>query len=156
MKINHIKANTASKSLYKHVQDNTPNISFKAENEDFFCKAKQPWGCMPFLEEKKDYKVRKIYVKPNQRLSLQNHQHRNENWIVARGNPTFHVGDSIEKLQTRELKVTDSVFIPIGKLHRLENNTNSDVIIIEVQTGDYIGDDDIKRYKDSYNRQDVS
>ncbi len=153
MKIN-ISTITTSPCLMKCEQSSPAKTAFGSEKEsDIFCKAKQPWGCMPVLEEKEDYKVRKIFVKPHQRLSLQNHKHRNENWIIARGNPTFLSGDTIAELQTRELKATDNVFIPIGKLHRLENNTDSDVVVIEVQTGDYIGDDDIIRYQDAYRRE---
>jgi len=152
MKIYHSPI-TPKQNPHKFKQVVTSKVAFSKNEEDIFCKAIQPWGCMPFLEEAKDYKVRKIFVKPHQKLSLQYHNHRNENWIVARGNPTFQCGDSVKTLQTAELKARDSVFIPVKKLHRLENNTDSEVIIIEVQTGDYIGDDDITRIQDKYKRE---
>lgn len=107
----------------------------------------RPWGSFEVLEEGAVHKVKKIIVKPNQSLSLQVHQKRDEHWVVVRGKPTITKGE-----ETFELTVNQHVFIPKETKHRIQNNTNNEVELIEVQTGSYLGEDDIIRLSDQYNR----
>jgi mannose-6-phosphate isomerase-like protein (cupin superfamily) len=86
-------------------------------------------------------------VKPGQVLSLQRHQRRSEHWTVIRGTAKVRVGDEEQLLQANE-----SAWIPVQTLHRLENPGTADLHLIEVQTGDYFGEDDIERFEDVYGR----
>ena len=107
----------------------------------------RPWGSFHVLDEGKGFKVKRIVVTPGGRLSLQSHKHRGEHWTVVTGTATVTVGDKVVTL-TR----SQSVDIPQGAKHRLENHHQDLVEIIEVQFGDYLGEDDIVRYDDAYNR----
>jgi mannose-6-phosphate isomerase-like protein (cupin superfamily) len=108
---------------------------------------RRPWGSFYVLDEGDGFKVKRIVVVPQGRLSLQSHKHRSEHWTVIAGEATVTVGDTVRKL-TRGL----SVDIALGDRHRLENFGDEDVEIIEVQFGDYLGEDDIVRYEDAYQR----
>ena len=107
----------------------------------------RPWGTYNLLESKDNYKFKTILVKPKHRLSLQKHYHRSEHWIVLKGTATVTIG-KIKKL----VHVNESVFIPLGTKHRLSNKGKSNLLLVEVQVGDYLGEDDIVRYKDDYKR----
>jgi len=107
----------------------------------------RPWGSFTVLEEGDNYKVKKLVVNPHQRLSLQLHKHRDEHWVVAKGMPTLQCGDI-----SKDYCVGECIIIKKGELHRIENKTDSQVIIIEVQNGDYLGEDDIVRIEDDYSR----
>jgi mannose-6-phosphate isomerase len=109
----------------------------------------RPWGTFTVLEENKGYKIKRIEVKPGQRLSLQMHHHRSEHWIVVSGTAQVTCGD-------REfiLNVNESTFIPMGTPHRLANPGKIPLCIIEVQSGEYLGEDDIIRFQDDYHRKD--
>jgi mannose-6-phosphate isomerase-like protein (cupin superfamily) len=107
----------------------------------------RPWGTFHVLEEGPGFKVKRITVNPGGRLSLQSHRHRAEHWTVVNGTATVTVDDSV-----RELTRGQAADIPLGAKHRLENLRNNVVDIIEVQFGDYLGEDDIIRYDDVYNR----
>ena len=108
----------------------------------------RPWGTYTVLEESEKYKIKRIVVKPGKRLSLQKHFHRSEHWVVVSGTAVVKVGDSEETVQ-----VNQSVYIPIGKPHRLQNPGKVDLVLIEVQVGEYLGEDDIVRLQDDFNRQ---
>ena len=108
----------------------------------------RPWGEFHVLGEGPGFKVKRITVKPGGRLSLQSHRHRGEHWTVVYGIATVTVGDNVTAL-TR----TQSVDIPKGAKHRLENLHSDVVDVIEVQFGDYLGEDDIVRYDDTYQRR---
>ncbi len=110
-------------------------------------KEERPWGWFEILLEEDDVKVKRILVREGQRLSLQSHKHRSENWTVVQGESLITL-DTKHKNCARE----DSVFIPSGTKHRIENVGKGDVIFIEVQTGSYLGEDDIVRYEDDFNR----
>ena len=110
-------------------------------------KEKCPWGWYRVIDESEDHKVKEIQVNSKSRLSLQSHSKRSEIWIVIKGEATVTIDDNISIL-----KVNDSVYIPIESRHRLENKLNEPLHIIEIQTGSYFGEDDIKRYEDDYNR----
>jgi mannose-6-phosphate isomerase-like protein (cupin superfamily) len=107
----------------------------------------RPWGSFHVLDEKEGFKVKRIVVNPGGRLSLQSHKHRGEHWTVVNGTATITVGENV-MTKTR----SQSVDIPLGEKHRLENHGTDLVEIIEVQFGDYLGEDDIIRYDDVYNR----
>jgi mannose-6-phosphate isomerase-like protein (cupin superfamily) len=107
----------------------------------------RPWGSFHVLDEGPGYKVKRLSVKPGGRLSLQSHRHRGEHWTVVNGTATVTVDDTV-RTYTR----SQSIDIPQGAKHRLENFHEGQVDIIEVQFGDYLGEDDIIRYDDVYNR----
>ena len=108
----------------------------------------RPWGSYTILDENDGYKVKRIEVKPHKRLSLQSHKHRNEHWIVIKGRAFITLNDKAFYLEENQ-----STYIKAGDKHRLENNTNEALIIIEAQVGNYTGEDDIKRYDDDFNRE---
>ncbi len=107
----------------------------------------RPWGTYTILNDSDAYKVKKITVKPGKRLSLQKHTHRSEYWVVVSGIADIQIGDTMYRK-----KAGESVFIPAGEKHRLTNNGTVPVDIIETQTGDYFGEDDIIRIEDDFNR----
>lgn len=107
----------------------------------------RPWGDYKTLDQAEGYQVKVIHVTPGGRLSLQKHFKRAEHWVVIRGTATI----TIDK-DTREYGVNEHVFIPTESLHRLENFTDEEVAIVEVQVGSYLGEDDIVRVEDIYNR----
>ena len=108
----------------------------------------RPWGTYTVLEEGPGYKIKRIEVYPQGRLSLQYHHHRSEHWVVISGQAQVTRGDDIITLETNE-----STFIPIETPHRLENPWNETTVIIEVQNGGYLGEDDIVRLEDIYGRR---
>jgi mannose-6-phosphate isomerase len=101
------------------------------------------------LGEGQGYKVKRIEVDPGQRLSLQRHHHRSEHWIVVSGTAKVDIGDRVE-----HLGVEGSTFVPAGTSHRIENPGPLPLIIIEIQSGTYLGEDDIIRLHDDYGRCD--
>jgi mannose-1-phosphate guanylyltransferase/mannose-6-phosphate isomerase len=109
----------------------------------------RPWGTYQVLSENNNFKVKRIIVKPKSKLSLQMHQHRSEHWVVVSGTATI-INNNNEK---STLKINESTYIPKKQKHRLMNDTNSDLIIIEVQCGEYVGEDDILRFDDFYGRK---
>jgi len=109
--------------------------------------AHRPWGTYEVLVNTPGYKVKRIMVKPGGRLSLQKHYHRNEHWIVVSGTATVTVEDEVKLVRPNE-----STYIKMGQLHRLENHGKIDLYMIEVQVGEYTGEDDIVRVDDIYGR----
>lgn len=107
----------------------------------------RPWGSFEILLEEAGLKVKRIMVKPGKRLSLQSHEHRAENWVVARGQALVTVGDEVVRLEKRQ-----AVFIPEKTRHRMENPGKQELVFIEVQTGTYLGEDDITRFQDDFDR----
>lgn len=109
----------------------------------------RPWGSYTILEDEDDCKVKRLVVKPGQVLSLQLHHKRSEHWTVVTGTAKVRVGDDEFMLEENK-----SVYIPVETLHRLENPTDEDIALIEVQCGSYFGEDDIERFEDIYGRVD--
>ncbi|MBI2082650.1 MAG: mannose-1-phosphate guanylyltransferase/mannose-6-phosphate isomerase [Deltaproteobacteria bacterium] len=107
----------------------------------------RPWGSFTVLVERENFKVKKIVVRPGQKLSLQQHRHRAEHWVVIEGTARVINGDKELLLETNE-----STYISKGNKHRLENPGATPLVIIEVQTGTYVGEDDIERFEDLYGR----
>jgi mannose-1-phosphate guanylyltransferase/mannose-6-phosphate isomerase len=110
-------------------------------------KVHRPWGSYQSVDNGPRFQVKRIVVKQGGRLSLQLHHHRAEHWIVVRGTARVTIGDDIKVLHENE-----SIYIPLGAKHRLENPGKIDLELIEVQTGSYLGEDDIVRIEDDYRR----
>ena len=108
----------------------------------------RPWGSFTTLEEGSGYKIKRIEVNPGHRLSLQMHHHRSEHWIVVSGTARVICGDE-EKI----LSSNQSTYVPQCTTHRLENPGVIKLVLIEVQNGQYLGEDDIVRFSDDYARQ---
>lgn len=107
----------------------------------------RPWGWYEGIDVGERFQVKRIMVKPGERLSLQMHHHRAEHWVVVSGSAMITV-DDVTKLYTEN----ESTYIPIGATHRLENPGKLPLHLIEVQSGSYLGEDDIVRYEDTYGR----
>lgn len=124
--------------------------ALKAENatqaEDF-PRCYRPWGWYETLALGQRFQVKQIMVKPGGVLSLQSHHHRSEHWIVVAGTARVTIGDEVQLLSENQ-----SVYIPLGAVHRMENPGKVEMHLIEVQTGVYLGEDDIVRYEDIYAR----
>lgn len=108
----------------------------------------RPWGSYTVLEEGERYKIKRILVKPKEKLSLQMHHHRSEHWVVVKGTTKVTIGDKEIFIHENE-----SAFVPKSTLHRLENAGKVPLEMIEVQNGEYVGEDDIVRIDDVYGRQ---
>ncbi len=107
----------------------------------------RPWGRYDVLADEKDHKVKRIVVQPGKRMSLQCHRHRAEHWYVV-------TGQALVTLDNVELPLSSglAVDIPCGVAHRILNTGSGDLVYIEIQTGDYFGEDDIERLADDYGR----
>jgi mannose-6-phosphate isomerase len=108
---------------------------------------KRPWGSFTTLEEGTGYKIKRIEVNPGHRLSLQMHHHRSEHWIVVSGTAKVTCGESEMILGSNQ-----STYVPQCTIHRLENPGVINLVLIEVQNGQYLGEDDIIRFSDDYAR----
>jgi mannose-1-phosphate guanylyltransferase len=107
----------------------------------------RPWGYYDSIDADNGFQVKRILVNPGAKLSLQKHRHRAEHWVIVKGVAKITRGDEVF-----ELKENQSTYIPKGEIHRLENQEKIDLEIIEIQTGDYLGEDDIIRLEDDYQR----
>ena len=108
----------------------------------------KPWGSYQTIYRGDTYQVKRIVVLPHQKLSLQSHNHRSEHWLIVEGN-------GIVTLNEKNIEVSkdDRIYVPIKVIHRMSNETDREVVFIEVQNGDYLGEDDITRYEDIYGRK---
>jgi mannose-1-phosphate guanylyltransferase/mannose-6-phosphate isomerase len=107
----------------------------------------RPWGSYQGIDAGEGYQVKHIMVKPGGRLSLQSHTKRAEHWVVVQGTAQVTCDDKVFLLQENQ-----STYIPVGERHRLENAGTKPLRLIEVQSGTYLGEDDIVRYDDAYGR----
>jgi mannose-1-phosphate guanylyltransferase/mannose-6-phosphate isomerase len=121
------------------------NVAPKVTEEHI--KVHRPWGSYQSVDNGDRHQVKRIIVKPGNRLSLQKHHHRSEHWIVVRGAALVTIDDRVKTVHENE-----SIYIPIGAVHRLENPGKIQLELIEVQTGSYLGEDDIIRIEDVYRR----
>ena len=108
----------------------------------------RPWGTYQTIYRGDTYQVKRIVVLPHQKLSLQSHNHRSEHWLVVEGNGVVTLNE-----KTIEVSKDDRIYIPVKAIHRMSNETDKEVVFIEVQNGDYLGEDDIVRYEDIYGRK---
>ena len=133
--------------MKKNKIDDTVVIPFSSTNTENLLTEKRPWGSFTTLEEGPGYKIKRIEVNPGHRLTLQMHYHRSEHWIVVAGSAKVTCGDK-EKI----LGANESTYVPQCTSHRLENPGVIKLILIEVQNGEYLGEDDIVRFQDDYSR----
>ena len=110
----------------------------------------RPWGSWHVIDEGVGYKVKRIHVRPGQRLSYQTHKHRSEHWVVVTGTATCVLDG-----ETIVAGPGDSVDVATGAAHRITNEHSDELVIVEVQRGSYTGEDDICRLEDDYGREDV-
>ena len=108
---------------------------------------KKPWGAYVVIAKSKDFLLKKMIVKPEGVLSYQSHNYRSEHWIVVEGTAKVTIDEEVKIVTENQ-----SVYIPLGALHRMENPGKLPLTLIEVQTGSYFGEDDITRYEDVYSR----
>lgn len=108
----------------------------------------RPWGTYQTIYRGDTYQVKRIVVLPHQKLSLQSHNHRSEHWLIVEGNGIVTLNE-----KTIEVSKDDRIYIPVKAIHRMSNETDREVVFIEVQNGDYLGEDDIIRYEDIYGRK---
>lgn len=114
----------------------------------YHAKVNRPWGSYTVLEDDPDgFKIKRIEVAPGARLSLQSHKQRSEHWVVVSGTATVTNGEEVTTVHKNQ-----STYIPIGSKHRLENRGTEPLHIVEIQVGDYLGEDDIQRFEDHYGR----
>ncbi len=110
-------------------------------------KSERPWGRYEVLQEGATYKVKSIHVNPGKRLSYQRHQKRSEHWFVTDGSGEVTLDGKVQVVSRGSI-----IEIPQGMLHRISNTGSSELILIEVQTGSYFGEDDIERVEDDFGR----
>jgi mannose-1-phosphate guanylyltransferase/mannose-6-phosphate isomerase len=129
------------KALVAQVQGKFPHLT------ETHLTVHRPWGTYTVLQESTNFKIKRIVVNPGAKLSMQMHQHRSEHWVVVSGTAKITNGEQEIILQENE-----STYIPKTNRHRLENPGSEPLSIIEVQCGDYVGEDDIVRFEDTYGR----
>jgi mannose-1-phosphate guanylyltransferase/mannose-6-phosphate isomerase len=138
----------ADKNQSQHVKKIVSElVSLKRSEHILARKVHRPWGWYDSIDEGARFKVKRLHVKPGASLSLQIHQQRAEHWVVVKGTAEVICGDKIMTLTENQ-----STYIPLGELHRLSNPGSIPLEIIEVQSGDYLGEDDIERFDDNYGR----
>lgn len=107
----------------------------------------RPWGSFTVLDDGAGFKVKRIEVLPGKRLSYQSHEHRAEHWAVVQGQAVVTINE-----QDHTVEAQQAIDIPKGARHRVSNKADEKLIFIEIQSGDYLGEDDIKRYEDDFGR----
>lgn len=139
----------AGKSKSQNVKNIVDKLVLDGREEhNLHRKVYRPWGWFDSVDEGDRFKVKRIQVKPGASLSLQKHHHRAEHWVVVKGTAEIVCGE--KKLTLSE---NQSTYIPLGEKHRLSNPGNTPVEIVEVQSGSYLGEDDIVRFEDHYGRE---
>ena len=138
----------AKKDNMKYIKDIVEQIKASGRLEsDHHRVVYRPWGYYDSIDNGNGFQVKRILVNPGAKLSLQKHEHRAEHWVVVKGSAQVTCGK-----KTFQLFKNQSTFIPLGEIHRLENIGSIPLEIIEIQTGGYIGEDDITRIEDAYGR----
>ena len=139
----------SKKGSSQKVKNIVQKIIGDSELHNIHLTAHRPWGTYTILEDNPKYKIKRIEVKPQGRLSLQKHFHRSEHWTVVSGTAVVTLGE-----REIPLRANESIYIPMGELHRLENRGKLLLVVIETQIGDYLGEDDIVRIQDDYKREE--
>ncbi|AZL60508.1 mannose-1-phosphate guanylyltransferase/mannose-6-phosphate isomerase [Tabrizicola piscis] len=138
----------ADRSRAQEVKDAVASMKSNAVRQaEVFPRDHRPWGWFETLILADRFQVKRIVVRPGAALSLQSHVHRAEHWVVVSGTAQVTVGDSVQLLTENQ-----SIYVPLGAVHRLANPGKVPVVLIEIQTGSYLGEDDIIRYEDVYAR----
>ena len=139
----------ASKHQSQDVKELVNKLKAKNRPEtDLHRKVFRPWGSYDGIDAEDNFQVKRLIVKPGAVLSLQKHAHRSEHWVVVKGTARITRND-----EEFDLHVNESTYISIGDVHRIANPYDEPVHIIEVQCGDYLGEDDIVRLEDNYGRE---
>jgi len=140
----------ANKKNAEHIKTVVNRLKAEKRPEfEFHREVFRPWGSYDSIDNGGRFKVKRITVKPGEKLSVQMHHHRAEHWVVVSGTASVTIGD-----ETQMLTENESVYIPIGAVHALENPGKIPLELIEVQSGAYLGEDDIVRFSDRYGRSD--
>jgi len=126
---------------------NGETVLLVGERVNPLTREERPWGSWTVLEEGPGYKIKRLEVAPGRRMSLQMHFHRSEHWVVVSGTARVVLGERSTLVQTQE-----STFVAAGTVHRIENPGLIPLVIIEIQNGQYLGEDDIVRMEDDYGR----
>ena len=138
----------ANKEYSQKISLIVDRLNEKNRNESsYHRKVYRPWGYYDSLDFGLGFQVKRLFINPGSKISLQKHKYRAEHWVVVKGIALITNGESII-----ELKENQSTFIPQGEIHRLENQKDTPLEIIEIQTGEYLGEDDITRFEDIYDR----
>jgi cytidyltransferase-like protein len=147
-------ARVANKADTEQLSAELANIPNEHKEKEYIEVGMRPWGVYYVLEDQPNFKIKKIIVSPKRRLSLQSHEKRSEHWVVVSG--TAHVQirekDHPDHIGHRVVNANESCFVPQGHIHRLSNEHDDHLVVIEVQCGDYTGEDDITRYHDDFGR----
>ncbi|XTZ19681.1 MAG: phosphomannose isomerase type II C-terminal cupin domain [cyanobacterium endosymbiont of Rhopalodia fuxianensis] len=138
---------TSNKKETINNKNSLVSVPFSVSRSGICATEMRPWGSFTTLEEGPGYKIKRIEVNPGHRLSLQMHHHRSEHWIIVSGTARVVCGDKEEILVANQ-----STYVPQCTVHRLENPGVIKLILIEVQNGEYLGEDDIIRFQDDYSR----
>ena len=148
--VNRMSANSDPAKLAKALK----GLPAEHHEHEYLEVGHRPWGVYYVLEDRSGYKVKKILVKPHRRLSLQSHEHRSEHWVVVEGEACVQIRrpEDPSYIGHRILRENESCYVPRGHVHRLGNDSNALLVLIEVQSGSYTGEDDITRYEDDYDR----
>ena len=115
---------------------------------NYIDKENRPWGSFYVIHEDEKYKLKRLEIEPNKRLSYQFHEKRSETWVIINGSPSITINDI-----TKTFNEGDTIIIPVGTKHRIENKGQEIIVLIEIQTGAYFGEDDITRIEDDFNRK---
>jgi mannose-6-phosphate isomerase len=115
---------------------------------NYIDKENRPWGTFYVIHEEEEYKLKRLEIEPNKRLSYQFHEKRSETWVIINGSPSITINDI-----TKTFNEGDTIIIPVGTKHRIENKGQEIIVLIEIQTGTYFGEDDITRIEDDFNRK---
>ena len=126
-----------------------PTTSWHAEATNHR-RVHRPWGYYESVDAGERFQVKRLVVAPKGKLSLQKHLHRAEHWVVVRGTAEVTIGDKVSTVHENE-----SVYVPIGAVHRLANPGKIPLELVEVQSGSYLGEDDIERFDDVYRRDQI-
>ena len=138
----------AHKDMAQDIKKVVTTLKAESINQaEIFPKDHRPWGWFERLAISDRFQVKRIYVNPGAAISLQSHHHRSEHWVVVEGTAKVVIDDEVQLVTEGE-----SVYIPLGAVHRMENPGKLPIILIEIQTGSYLGEDDIIRYEDVYSR----
>jgi len=138
----------ADKSRAQDVKEVVNSLKSQGRMQaETFPRSHRPWGWFESLVIAERFQVKRIVVHPGASLSLQSHMHRSEHWIVVAGTAKVTIDDTVQLLSENQ-----STYVPVGTTHRLENPGKLPIVMIEVQTGAYLAEDDIVRYDDEYAR----
>jgi mannose-1-phosphate guanylyltransferase/mannose-1-phosphate guanylyltransferase/mannose-6-phosphate isomerase len=138
----------ATRSRAQEVKDVVARLEKEKRSEhQSHARVYRPWGYYESVDAGERYKVKRLMVKPGQALSLQRHRKRAEHWVVVSGRARV-----TKEGEVHEVLENESIFIPLGAKHRLENPGAEPLFVVEVQSGTYFGEDDIERFEDRYNR----